>query len=105
MGFHHEDETARWRGDWPVPAEASDCPGACMEMRQSTKVAESYFCFSAPLLCAVSAYSASLLYFYSWFFFPAHRIEIAEGRGAQGNPEVVLSGFSAAAQTDPLTLH
>ncbi len=34
MGFYYEDETAWWRGGWPVSAEASDRLGAWMEMRQ-----------------------------------------------------------------------
>src|SRR5438034_5842959 len=40
MGFDYEDETARWRGDWPLSAEASHRPGTWREMSSMVGDAE-----------------------------------------------------------------
>ena len=40
MGFDYEDQAARWRGDWPLSAEASDRLGAWREMSSMVGDAE-----------------------------------------------------------------
>jgi len=65
MGFHHKMKLPV-EGDWPVPAEASDCL-ACMEMSSRRRLRKALL-FLRPSLCAVSANSASLLYLILGFF-------------------------------------